>query len=231
MGETLTTGSTASKERVEPGSVNIVPLANLPPSSSSESIDAKKTAQDVISALNDALARKDYPGASNLFLEDNGFWRDHLATTWNLRTLQGRKNILEYLNSGTTPLTKIEIRNSPTGAPQFGPIDLWGDVKGIQCFIQFETDVGRGEGVLRLAEKDGEWKIFTLSTVLEELKGYEEPVGKRRTMGVKHGGDPARKNWRERREAEANFEGADPTVLIIGKDHYLRFRGSISLRV
>jgi cation diffusion facilitator CzcD-associated flavoprotein CzcO len=112
-------------------------------------------------------------------------------------------------------LEKVEVdKGSSFRAPKFGPIDAFGDVSGIQFFIKFETEVGRGEGVINLAEDDGEWKLFTVYTSLQELKGHEEPVAHRRTRGVKHGGDPARKNWKERREAEK--EDIDPRVLIIG---------------
>jgi hypothetical protein len=177
-----------------------------------------QVSQGFIAAFNEALSKKDNAGVANLFLKENGFWKDHLALNWELRTLQGQEKILEYLKRCKTPLTRIEIDASAAHkAPKFGPIDAWGDVKGIRCFVRFETEIGRGEGVLSLAQEVGGWKIFILSTVLKELKGHEEPTGKRRTKGVQHGGNPERKNWRETREAEVEFEGTEPRVLIIGK--------------
>ncbi|KAF2277372.1 FAD/NAD(P)-binding domain-containing protein [Westerdykella ornata] len=207
-----------SKDRVEPGSVNIPPFTNFPTATSNpDTIDATRVAEDLIRTFNTALEGKNYTTISDLFLEDNGFWRDHLALTWELRTLQGRGKILECLKSSKHPLTRIEINTSAAhNKPHVEPIDASDDVNGVQFFIQFETDIGRGEGVVRLAEDNGNWRIFTLFTVLKELKGFEEPVGKRRTKGVQHGGNPDRKNWKETRDAEANFEGKDPTVLIIG---------------
>jgi hypothetical protein len=206
-----------SRERVEPGSVNITPFTAFPPTVTSEDVDASKIAQDLVCTFNDALSKKDFSSVAKLFLKDNGFWKDHLALNWELRTLQGQDKILNYLKNSKNSITKLEIDGSASHkAPKIDNIDAWGDVKGVQCFVRFETEIGRGQGVLSLAEEKGVWKIFVLSTVLKELKGHEEPVGHRRTKGVQHGGNPGRKNWRETREAEANFEGTEPRVLIIG---------------
>lgn len=210
--------SVPSRERTVPGSVNITPFTDWPATATSESVDANKIAQEVIGRFNDAVSKNDHSSVAGLFLGNNSFWRDHLALTWGLRTLQGRDKILEYLKSSTSPLTRIDIDSSAAHkAPHIGPIDAWGDVKGIQFFVKFETAVGRGEGFASLAEHNGAWKIFMISTVLKELKGYEEPTGKRRAKGVEHGGNPDRRNWLETREKEKNFEGVEPTVLIIGK--------------
>jgi cation diffusion facilitator CzcD-associated flavoprotein CzcO len=206
--------SITSSERPEYGSVNI-PLGEYPASSKSESVDVKKVADDIVSKLNDALSSRDNNAIATLFLTDKSYWRDHLALTWDFKTSKGVQNIKRLLDDAKVRLIQIEVDNSSAfRAPKFGPIHDWGDVNGISFFIQFETEVGRGEGVVNLAEEDGQWKLFTMYTALRELKGHEEPVRHRRTRGVKHGGDPARKNWKERREAEK--ESLEPKVLIIG---------------
>jgi hypothetical protein len=216
MGEATTNGSVPSHERVEPGSVNI-PLGEFPATSTSDSVDSNKIAQEIMNSFNDGLSKKDYASIAGLFLEEKSYWRDHLALSWELRTIKGRNQIISYLNSSKVRLTKVEIDSmSSFRQPHFGPIDAWGDVKGIQFFIRFESETGRGEGIVSLAEEDNVWKIFTFSTVLKELKGHEEAVGKRRTKGVEHGGHPERKNWAEKRDAEVDFTDADPKVLIIG---------------
>lgn len=203
-----------SAERPELGSVNI-PLGEYPATSTNTSVDANQVAIDIVAKLNDALSRKDYGAIASLFLTDKGYWRDHLALTWELRTLKGSEIIKEYLDTSMVRLTNVQVSKSPDyRSPKFGPIDAWGDVNGISFFINFETEVGRGEGKVNLAEHDGQWKIFTIFTLLQELKGYEEPIHHRREKGVKHGGDPARKNWAELREVEQ--EQIDPKVLIIG---------------
>ena len=225
MAAATTNGSIPSRERIEPGSVNI-PLGDFPATATSESVDASQVAQGIISKLNDALANQYFSAVTDLFLDENSYWRDHLALSWELRTLKGSRKIWEYLQSSKNPVTQIEVDSSAANrAPAFGPIDAWGDVKGIQFYIRFETEIGRGRGMVRLAEENGEWKIFMLATHLEELKGFEESVGKRRTMGVQHGGNPDRKNWKENREANADFEDGEPRVLILGMSLEIRFIG------
>ena len=51
---------------------------------------------------------------------------------------------------------------------------------------------------------------------MRELKGHEDAVFGRRPQGVDHGGKPGRKNWQDRRAADADFEESEPVVLIVG---------------
>ncbi|EXJ89608.1 hypothetical protein A1O3_02675 [Capronia epimyces CBS 606.96] len=207
-------GLTLSKDRCEPGSVNI-PVAKWPKTAETTSVDSDAVATKIVDAFNSALAKRDTKAIADLFLED-GYWRDHLSVSWDLRTLKGREKIAGFLANGC-PLTKIEIdRSTAYRAPQLGAFDGTGDVKGIQFYFNFTSQVGTGQGVARLAERDGEWKIFTFFTTLRELKGHEEAVGPRRSKGVEHGGKPDRKNWLERRKAEIEFENKEPVVLILG---------------
>ncbi|KAJ4513954.1 hypothetical protein HRR83_004881 [Exophiala dermatitidis] len=208
-------GLTLSKDRCEPGSVNI-PVAKWPKTAQTTSVDANAVANKIVDTFNNALANGDTQAIADLFLDD-GYWRDHLGVSWDLRTLKGPKKIAEFLADVGCPLQKIEIdRSSAYRSPQLGAFDGTGDVKGIQFFFNFTSKVGAGQGVARLAERDGQWKIFTLFTTLRELKGHEEAVGPRRSKGVEHGGKPDRKNWLERRRAEINFENKEPTVMILG---------------
>ncbi|KAH7069165.1 hypothetical protein BKA63DRAFT_102280 [Paraphoma chrysanthemicola] len=203
-----------SSERPEYGSVNI-PLGELPATSNNKSVDATKVVDEIISKLSDALSRNDNDAAANLFLAEKGYWRDHLALTWDFRTIKGSQNIKKLLDQAKVRGAKIEVdKSSAFRSPKFGPIDAWGEVKGLSSYITFETEISRGDGVVTLAEENGQWKLFTVYTALKELKGHEEPVRHRRSKGVTHGGDPHRKNWLERRQAEK--EDIDPTVLIIG---------------
>lgn len=215
MTETSSNISIPSSQRVEPGSVNI-PLGEFP-ATSAEPSDVNGIANDTILKLNTAFETNNHETAAEIFLKDNSYWRDHLALSWELRTVEGQTRIKEYLASSKTPITKIEIdRSSEFRSPKYQPIDAWGEVHGIQFYITFETTIGRGQGVIRLTEESGEWKIFTLFTSLTELIGHEEPLRRRRTQGVEHGDDPNRKTWKETRETESKFEEIEPRVLIIG---------------
>ncbi|KAI9367139.1 hypothetical protein BJX61DRAFT_529909 [Aspergillus egyptiacus] len=206
---------TPSKDRIVPGSVN-VPVGKFPATCSSTDIDANHVATEIVDKLNAALPQRDIPAITALFLED-GFWRDHLCLTWDLRTAKGRDRIASLLASGET-VTKIEIdRSTPARAPQVGAIDAWGEIMGVLFYITVTTNVGSGRGVVRLAEKDGRWLIYTLYTALREIKGHEESIGPRRPFGARHGEVVDRRNWLDRRTAESNFDGGkEPAVVIVG---------------
>lgn len=208
--------------RTVPGSIN-VPLAKFPSPSKTPSIsDPHQVAASVVDAFNNAIQRNDYRALAALFTDD-GFWRDHLALSWSFRTLQGPDAIFDFLkqSAGSNDgfrLQKISVDTSTTvRAPKIAPIDGSGDVLGVQFFHNAQTVIGTAQGLVRLVEHNGQWKIFSLYTRLEELKGHEEAINENRPKGVDHGGKPGRKNWAERRAAAANFENGDePPVLIIG---------------
>ncbi len=159
-----------------------------------------------LAAFGDALAARDAAAAAELFTEDC-FWRDLIAFTWNIKTLEGRQAIAEML-AATLPSAQPfgwKIRDGEEPAATDGVTEAW---------IGFETAAGRGLGHLRL--RDG--RCWTLLTSVYELKGHEEPAGPRRPKGVRHGAEPGRVTWREEREQEAAGLGSaeQPYVLIVG---------------
>lgn len=163
-----------------------------------------ETVQTWLNAFSAALEKNDNSAAAELF-EEEGFWRDLVSFTWNIKTMEGRAAIAEMLaacGSRTKP-SNWKIEETPAEAD--GIIESW---------LTFETEVSRGRGHVRL--RDG--KAFTLLTSMVELKGHEESHGERREMGVAHGFEPGRKNWLERREEEQENLGIteQPYCLIIG---------------
>ena len=159
-----------------------------------------------LSAFGDALEANDPARAAALFTED-GFWRDLVAFTWNLKTLEGRAEISDMLTATLARVQptgwKITLGREPAEAD--GIAEAW---------IDFETAAGRGRGHLRL--RDGQ--AWTLLTTLYELKGYEEPKGPARPKGAEHGANRGRSSWQEKREHEAQELGftEQPYVLIVG---------------
>jgi putative flavoprotein involved in K+ transport len=159
---------------------------------------------DWLGRFEQALAAGDAVAASELFGGD-GFWRDLVAFTWNLKTLEGPAEIRAMLES---PLPHVQ----PSGWRATEPPS---EADGItEAWIAFETAVGRGTGILRL--RDG--KAWTLLTSLAELKGHEEPKGDNRPPGAIHGAHPDRLTWLEMREREARELGHEvqPEVVIVG---------------
>jgi putative flavoprotein involved in K+ transport len=151
-----------------------------------------------------ALTTRDIDAAAGLFVDDC-FWRDLVAFTWNIVTVEGPEGVRHML--GQT-LDRVQ----PSG---FAVADELGEAGAeTESWIKFETSVGRGIGHLRL--RDG--KAWTLLTTLDELKGHEEPKRDKRPTGTEHGAVPDRRTWLEQRRREAQELGyvTQPYVVIVG---------------
>jgi cation diffusion facilitator CzcD-associated flavoprotein CzcO len=160
-----------------------------------------------------ALERQDAATAAALFAPD-GWWRDLLALTWDLRTFHGASAITGALGTATASMAPRRFESEDGKAPVLveDPSSRW-----IQAFFRFETAVGRGRGFVRLTPApDDSWKAWTVLTALDELKGFEERVGPRRVKGVVHGEQEARRTWPEQRTSESEFVDGDPQVVVVG---------------
>ena len=112
-----------------------------------------------------------------LFLPDS-FWRDVLALSWKLQTLNGAGAILKQLR----PLARRAVaRNFQIDPDRAAPRRLTrAGTSSIEAIFSFETADGRGHGIVRRiadAADGNRPKAWTLLTALEELKGFEERVG------------------------------------------------------
>jgi putative flavoprotein involved in K+ transport len=157
-----------------------------------------------LSSFEEALARGDTAAAAELFLETS-YWRDLVAFTWNIKTVEGPEGVKDLLDH---TLAHIKPRGFEIAEPP-------AEADGItEAWLAFETEIGRGTGHLRL--KDG--KAFTLLTDLREIKGHEEPRGRARRRGVEHGASRQRETWLEARRREASELGhsREPEVVIVG---------------
>jgi len=142
-------------------------------------------AQRVLDALNQGLERADFQGVADLF-QDDCYWRDLVSLTWNIRTMEGKPQILDMLGSQAGNIQPTRFALDPQEV-----VTADGDL--ITAWITFETKVGRGYGLVRI----NAGKIWTLLTSLVELKGYEEPLGFDRPLGAKHGAGKHRPTWKE----------------------------------
>lgn len=162
--------------------------------------------QAFLDAFGDALEKRDVARAREMFLDDC-YWRDLVAFTWNIKTVEGKDQIEDMLRSqlDSAAPSGWRIAEGELPAEEDGVVTAW---------IQFETATGRGYGLVRL--RDG--KIWTLLTTLAELKGHEEPKGFARPLGAKHGAAKHRPTWKEEREAEARELGytRQPYTVIVG---------------
>ncbi|KAG5982192.1 hypothetical protein E4U55_002210 [Claviceps digitariae] len=204
-----------------PGTVNI-PLTQFPPPSDVGDANAWHEVKAVVDRLNSSLGDTSFMSTTSLFA-NAGYWRDHLMLSWNFRTVQGPSQIADFLQACAKSrdgfrLQKFAIDDrSPSRQPATAPLDGTGKVVGIHAFLRVETVRGQGEGFIRLAHENGEWKIFAIYTSLRALKGFEESTFFNRPQGVLHGGQPGRMNWAARRRLAQNYDdGSEPEVLIVG---------------
>jgi len=180
-------------------------MASIPESVSLRS-DAAVRVDAWLGRFEAALASRDVEAAAALFAPQS-FWRDLIAFTWNIKTVEGPQGVADLLRN-TLPHT------APRGF-MIDPAEPPSEANGItEAWILFETAVGRGRGHVRLMG-DAAW---TFLTTMYELKGHEEPQGRNRPKGVEHGADPNRTTWSERRQREAEELGitTQPYVVIIG---------------
>ena len=153
---------------------------------------------------NRALQGDNPADAAELF-EDNGFWRDLVAFTWNLKTAEGTDQLRAMLDATVAEAAPYDWAVDGEASEANGVIEAW---------ITFETRLGHGEGQLRL--RDG--KAWTLLTTLKELRDYPEPRGVNRPKGASHGASKERRTWLEERQEEQAELGysRQPYCVIIG---------------
>ena len=163
-----------------------------------------------------ALAMPGRARLKTLFHADS-HWRDVLALTWQIKTVDGSDAILRELptHAARARPTGFKLdphRTAPRNVRRAG-------TDAIEAIFNFETAQGRGTGVLRLtpdADDRNAFKAWTLLTSLEELNGHEERLGRSRPQAKAYSRDFRGPNWLDLRKAAAEYAQRDPAVLIVG---------------
>jgi putative flavoprotein involved in K+ transport len=162
--------------------------------------------QAQLDALGAALETGRIDDAVNLFAEEC-YWRDLVAFTWNLKTVEGRDEVRDMLQAqlASAKPSNWRVAAGEEATEADGVLESW---------ISFETATGRGYGLVRI--KNG--LIWTLLTALAELTGHEDKSGFTRPLGANHGQNVGAKTWKEEREHEERTLGYEtqPYVVIIG---------------
>jgi len=178
--------------------------------------DIAVAAESWLARFESALAGDDRALLKALFHPDS-YWRDVLALSWKLQTLNGAEAILEELpalarRAGPKNFRIDPDRAAPRRVTRAG-------TNSIEAIFRFETSTGRGHGIVRLiadADDDGRLKAWTLLTALEELKGFEEQLERARPRGQAYSRDFRGPNWLDQRKTSFAYADRDPTVLVVG---------------
>jgi len=159
-------------------------------------------------------------GALRALFHPDSYWRDVLALSWTLQTLNGADAILTELPVLASRAGPRAFAIDPERAPPHR-VKRAG-TETIEAIFKFETSQGRGHGIIRLipdADDGGRLKGWTLLTALEELKGFEEQIGPARPRGQSYSRDFRGPNWLDQREASLAYADRDPVVLVVGGGH------------
>lgn len=170
------------------------------------------SATNWLNTLNSALAKSDAGLIKPLFADDC-HWRDLLAFTWSITPTAGVANIASLMLSKQA---QVKARDFKLAEGRLGPRRLKRTgVDVIESVIQFETELGRCFGVLRLLLDHPE-QAFQLLTSLHELKGHEEQIGERRPTGAAYSRNFGGTNWQDQRVESQAYTDREPTVLVVG---------------
>ncbi|HEX3506151.1 MAG TPA: NAD(P)/FAD-dependent oxidoreductase [Xanthobacteraceae bacterium] len=181
-----------------------------------ERADAQTAARVWLTQFEEALAAGDPVRLRSLFHTDS-HWRDVLALTWRIATIEGADAIFSELQARAKA-----ARPNAFAAALDRTAPRWvtrADTDTIEAIFRFETDEGRGSGVLRLtpdAEDGGKLTAWTLLTALDEIKGHEEKRGHVQPGDKAYSRDFRGPNWLDVRKATVAYTDRDPTVLVVG---------------
>ncbi len=175
---------------------------------------ARRDAADWLAAFEAALSGGDAARLASLFHADS-HWRDVLAFTWHITPTAGPEAIATRLVAeqprvGATGFHLPPGRKAPRPAKRLG-------IESIEALYEFETKVGRGAGIIRLApDADGTMKAWLISTTLQTIRGHEERIGANRPTGSAYSRNFGGDNWADMRRKAQAYEDREPTVIVIG---------------
>jgi putative flavoprotein involved in K+ transport len=157
-----------------------------------------------LSAFETALSRNDISAVLTMFHPDC-YWRDLLAFTWNIKTMEGLPAIKDMLEA-TLARTKPHSWKITSSVEQ--------QATSQSADITFESETGLCKSRITLV--DG--RCFTILSALDDIRGHEEPRKAARPKGLAHKADRNRRTWSEERTRESARLGFEeqPYVLVIG---------------
>ena len=167
-------------------------------------LSASQQVNNWLQNFDQALRVKDIDKAVDCF-ETDGYWRDLVSFTWNIKTLEGHAEIKEMLLHTLENTEPSDWLIDEEATEDQGVIEAW---------VTFNTKVAHGRGHLRL--RNG--KAWTLLTTMTELKDFPEKRKKLRPKGAEHGANPTGLTWVEKRQLEEKNLGdsEQPYCVIIG---------------
>lgn len=208
-------------------------IIELPKTPNSAEPDAQTVVQKWFADLETVLSKPASLNIASLFHEES-WWRDMLALDWDMRTLHSAAEISEFLGAHQSKAQLSAFRIQEQGKFQPRWENVVDGLSWISSMFFFETAFGQGAGMVRLTQAgDGCWRAYAMYTSLQELKGAEEPLGKKRPEGTTESmpGGLSGGTWIERRARQKEFLDAGPTVLVVGAGQFITAEGETHFKV
>lgn len=164
------------------------PFPTLPANLPTE-VDAPGLVAGALHSLASALEANDVGAVKACFLTSQAYWRDLLAFTWHIRTLNNASAIapaLLHLKGQRSWAGGFALDASSVKDATISPQLRW-----LEAMFTFETGnpAARCGGRVTLLPEEGPdgvlWKIWALSTWVDELKDFPEDVGGLKAPGRK----------------------------------------------
>lgn len=174
--------------------------------------EAMRAAEDWLARFGASLEGADDAGLTRL-LQPDSHWRDLLALTGTIATTSGRDTIQPRLTAQARRLRAGGFRLAPRRTPPRRVTRA--GTAAIEAIFAFETEQGRGSGVVRLCPDEtngGAPQAWTLLTALDERTGGDRPA----PNGEAYSRDFRGPNWLDRRREAAAYHNRDPAVLVVG---------------
>lgn len=159
--------------------------------------------------------RNESPEQLTALFVDDAEWRDIVAFTWDFSSISGASSISEMLIRLNR---EVKMTNLHVAADRTPPavVSRAGE-EVIEALHEFDTDLGTGAGIVRLAlHADGSVRARLLSTTLQQLRGHGERRGANRPKGTAYSRTFGGMNWLDQRIAEQEFDDRQPEVVIMG---------------
>jgi putative flavoprotein involved in K+ transport len=188
----------------------VATLADQTPGLSAE--QARKQALGWLEAFDQALTDQNVRAVTELFTGD-GSWRDLVAISWHVHSWNDPNGIeaalSEHLAQTRPTCFVLDEQVTPELVPRAGR-------EVIEAFFKFETQAGRGEGVVRLVPDGDQARAWSVMTSLKELKGHEPLIGANRRRLSPWDEGPGGRKWSDRRATALEYKDGEPAVLVVG---------------
>ncbi|TCD65644.1 hypothetical protein EIP91_002412 [Steccherinum ochraceum] len=184
--------------------------------------DARTIAVSWLTCFEQAICKGNAPAIATCF-HPQGWFRDLLATSWEIHSLNGPAKIEEYVSkrllaTGSSEesrdakkirMKELKLLENPWLYAKFFPTGP-GKV-GVELGFQWTSSVTKGMGFARLVkDPNDEWKAMSVSMFVVDIIGHEE-VGHESGL---YGGHTV--TWQEvARERKEKVE-KEPQVLVVG---------------